>query len=73
MNRIVARLCTSVFDFPSFHQSIRQSNRWGTEHFYPGADPDIRNIRTGECQILSLKYYIANSRLHKVTTSLLLI
>ena len=31
----------------------------------PGADPDIRNIRTGECQILSLEYSIAGSRLHK--------
>ena len=37
-----------------------------------GADPDIRNIRTGECQILLLEYSIASSRLHKATTSLLL-
>ena len=30
-----------------------------------GVDPDIRSIRTGECQILSLEYSIAGSRLHK--------
>ena len=51
----------------------KQKTQLVFDHIDSGADPDIRNIRTGECQILSLEYYIANSRIHKVTTSLLLI